>query len=133
MINKVVIKTALLLLLSTVLATVAFSETIETEVLVTVSNDKLLAFSASSNAWVSVDLALKERVISKQAAGNVCVAITSSRILGFSAFTNRWESRDIKKGETIDEVSVEGNAAVVTTNLRVMGFNAHSGSWLITR
>lgn len=103
-----------------------------TQVLVTVKDDKLMAFSAYANNWVRYNLYLKENVVSKNADGNLAVVVTNKRLVAFSVFTNRWEVEDLKLDETVQDIQVEGNAAVVTTNKRVMGFNAHSGHWLET-
>lgn len=103
-----------------------------TQVLVTVKDDKLLAFSAYGNNWVAQKLYLKETVQSKDSEGNLAIVVTDKRLVGFSIFTNRWRVEDLKLDEIVENVALEGNAAIVTTNKRVLGFNARSGNWLET-
>jgi len=110
----------------------AFSDGYITQVLVTVKDDKLLAFSAYGNNWVEQRLFLKETVVSKKSVGNLAVVVTDKRLVGFSVFTNRWRVEDLKLDETVEDVTVEGNAAIVTTTKRVLGFNARTGNWLET-
>jgi hypothetical protein len=102
---------------------------IEAEVILTVQDDKILAFSAYKNHWVPENIRLSERVLRKKSQGNVGIVITTKRILGFSVLTDQWTSEDLKLNEIIEEIKVEGNVAIMNTDLRVIGFSAHTGQW----
>ena len=121
----------LLAVILAVLASIpASADDIMTEVIITVQDDAILAFSAYKSEWVAEDLKLSEIVVSKQSKGNGGTVITSKRILGFSALANRWRSVTLRMNEQVNEMIVEGNAATVRTNMRIFGFSAHTGRWI---
>ena len=105
------------------------SNEIATEVIVTIQDDKILAFSAFSDHWVSEDIKLTERVMRKKSQGNIGIVVTTKRILGFSVITEKWTSENLKINEIIEEIKVEGNVATMKTDVRVVGFSAHTGLW----
>lgn len=108
----------------------SYSNDFFTEVIVTVKDEKIMAFSASKSNWVSTNVKLSERIISKKSQGNVGIVVTTKRILGFSVLTNRWTYDNLKMNEEPNEIMVEGNVATIETNERVIGFSAHTGQWI---
>ena len=106
-----------------------YSDDIATEVIVTIQDDKILAFSAYSDHWVSEDIKLTERVLRKKSRGNIGIVVTTKRILGFSVITEEWTPENLKINEIIEEIKVEGNVATMKTDVRVIGFSAHTGKW----
>jgi len=102
---------------------------IATEVIVTIQDDKILAFSAYKNHWVLENIRLTERVLRKKSQGNIGIVVTTKRILGFSVITDKWTAENLKINEIIEEITVEGNVATMQTDLRVIGFSAHTGQW----
>jgi len=105
------------------------SDDIATEVIVTIQDDKILAFSAYSGNWVAEDIKLTERVLRKKSQGNIGIVVTTKRILGFSVITEEWTPENLKINEIIEEIKVEGNVATMKTDVRVIGFSAHTGKW----
>lgn len=103
---------------------------IETEVLIMVQDEEVLAFSAYKSHWVPVDIRLAERILEKRSQGNIGIVVTTKRILGFSALTDQWTINDLKMNEEVEEINVEGNAATIKTNKKVIGYSAHTGSWI---
>lgn len=108
----------------------SYSKKIDTEVILTEKDDKILAFSAQGNHWVPEYKRLSERIIRKKAQGNIGIVVTTKRIIGFSVITDQWTSEDLKLNEIIEEILVEGNVATMTTNIRVIGYSAHTGQWV---
>lgn len=108
----------------------SYPKEIATEVIVTVQDDKILAFSAYKNHWVSENVRLTEKVLRKKSQGNIGIVITTKRILGFSVITDQWTSENLKINEIIEEITVEGNVATMKTDIRVIGFSAHTGEWI---
>ncbi len=108
----------------------SYSNDIFTEVIITVKDDKIMAFSAAKSNWVSTRIKLSERVLSKKSQGNVGIVVTNKRIVGFSVLTGQWTSENLKMNEEPTEISVEGNVATIETNERVVGFSAHTGQWI---
>ena len=107
-----------------------YSNEIYTEVIITVKDEKILAFSAYKNHWVSESIKLSERIISKRSQGNIGIVVTTKRILGFSVITDQWTTEGLKMNEEPGEIIVEGNVATINTNERVIGFSAHTGQWI---
>jgi len=107
-----------------------YSDEINTEVIITVQDDQILAFSAYKNHWVPIKIMLAERVIEKESQGNIGIAVTRKRIFGFSVITDQWTTENLAMNEEPEEIIVEGNVATIKTNKRVIGFNAHSGQWI---
>lgn len=110
----------------------ATAEDVLSEVLVSIRNDEVLAFSGPKNSWISHSLKHSERVL-KKSQGNVAVVITDRRILGFSVFSEKWNDVSLMMNEALKEVQAEGNVATVMTDQRVFGFNAHTGEWVEAR
>lgn len=108
----------------------SFSNDIDTEVIITVKDEKILAFSAYKSHWISKSIKLSERIISKKSHGNVGIVVTTKRILGFSVITDQWTTKNLKINEELEEITVEGNVATVETNERALGFSAHNGQWI---
>jgi len=106
-----------------------YSHEIETEVIIAVKDDKILAFSAVKNRWVHKSLRSSEKVVSKKAHGNIGIIVTTKQILGFSVITDHWTTKDLKIDEELEEIMVEGNVATVITDQRVIAFSAHNGQW----
>ena len=107
----------------------SYQTEIATEVIVTVQDDQILAFSAYKNHWVAETIKLTERVLRKKSQGNIGIVVTTKRILGFSVITDKWTSENLKINEIIEEITVEGNVATMQTDQRVIGFSAHTGEW----
>ena len=103
---------------------------IEKEVIITVRDKKILAFSAYKSHWVSERMKVSEKVVSKKSEGNIGVVVTTDRLLAFSVFTDRWTVENLKMNEEPEEVMVEGNVATIITNQRAIGFSAHTGKWI---
>ena len=106
-----------------------YSKDIATEVIITVQDDKILAFSAYKDHWVPENIRLTERVLRKKSQGNIGIVVTTKRILGFSVITDQWTAENLKINEIIEEITVEGNVATMKTDVRVIGFSAHTGQW----
>jgi len=106
------------------------TDLIRTEVIITVQDDDILAFSAYKNHWVSESFKPMEKIISKKTKGNIGIVVTTKRILGFSVITDKWTYENLKINEKPEELMVEGNVATIKTNTRVMGFSAHNGQWV---
>ena len=107
----------------------SYSNETTTEVILTVKEGKILAFSAYKSHWVPVSLMLTERVIEKKSQGNIGIVVTNKRMLGFSVLLDQWTSEDLKMNEHFEEVTVEGNVAIVRTGSRIIGYSAHTGQW----
>ena len=108
----------------------SYSNEIDTEVILTEQDDKILAFSARENHWVSEYKRLSEKILRKKARGNIGIVVTTKRIIGFSVITDHWTTEDLKLNEIIEEILIEGNVATMMTNIRVIGFSAHTGQWI---
>ena len=108
---------------------VAIPDEIITDVIIVIDGDKILAFSGKNNDWVPHSLKLKEKVILKEAHGNVGVVITNERLFGFSAISGKWSIVELLINEKIKDLQAEGNVATVATDQRIFGFNAHTGLW----
>ena len=121
---------AFITLFATLFPFPSYSNEIETEVIITVKDDKILAFSAFKNHWVPININLAERILKKRAQGNIGIVVTNRRILGFSVLTDEWTVDTLKMNENPEEIMVEGNVATITTNERVIGFSAHTGQWI---
>jgi hypothetical protein len=106
-----------------------YSHEIDTEVIIAVKDDKILAFSAAKDRWSHKNLRSKEKVVSKKAHGNIGIVVTTKQILGFSVITDHWTTKDLKIDEELEEIMVEGNVATVITDQRVIAFSAHNGQW----
>ena len=104
-------------------------EEVAQDVYLLVRDRELLAFSASRNRWVSLDLRSGEKVIDSAYGGYVAVALTNLRVLGFSAVTSQWAEEKLMVGESIVTVEAEGRVGAVITNLRAFGFSAREGRW----
>jgi hypothetical protein len=107
----------------------ATGEEVAQDVYLLVRNQELLAFSASRNRWVSLDLRSGEKVLESAYGGHVAVVLTDLRVLGFSALTGQWTEEKLMVGESMETVEAEGNVGAVITNLRALGFSAREGSW----
>jgi len=107
-----------------------YGDEIQTEVIITIHDNEVLAFSATKSHWVSERTKSSEIITSNKAQGNIGIVLTSKRILGFSVITDRWTTEDLKMNEVPQEVTVEGNVATVVTSRRVIGFSAHTGRWI---
>jgi hypothetical protein len=106
-----------------------YSHEIDTEVIIAVKDDKILAFSAVKNRWVHKSLRSSEKVVSKKAHGNIGIVVTTKQILGFSVITDHWTTKDLKIDEELEEIMVEGNVATVITDKRVIAYSALNDQW----
>ena len=102
----------------------------DTEVIVTIKKNELLAFSTKTESWFPINIKMSEKVIGRKTIGNIGIVVTSKRILGFSALTGKWTSEKISMNEELIEIIVEGNVASIKTNQRVVGYSAHTGRWI---
>lgn len=110
--------------------TTALAEDENTEVLVVIKPNEILAFMGPKNEWVSKSLTQNERNIKKRSSGNVAVVVTNERIFGFSVIQEKWDVISLLMNESPKEIQAEGNVATVMTGQRIFGFSAHAGNWV---
>ena len=120
----------LLLLISIVClhADPAFTEGLFTDVLITVSKDKVVAVPASGSI-VEEGLGANEKIIVTAARGQAGFAQTSSRLLGFSSGLRRWTEVQLGVEEQVERHQVLPRLLVVQTNRRIHGFQESRGHW----
>jgi hypothetical protein len=112
---------------------IADSEEVAEEVYLLAREKEILAFSATGDQWVSLDLRSREQVLASKYGGHVAVVFTNNRVLGFSTLTNNWSEEKLKVDEVMVSIEADGNVGTVITNLRAFGFSAKTGRWVVRR
>ena len=98
------------------------------DVLVTVTNDKIMALPAGGSA-IEEGLAVNERVEKTLARGQTGFAQTSDRLLGFSSELRRWTDLPLGAQEHVDRHHILPRLIVVQTNRQLYGFQEGRGHW----
>lgn len=106
----------------------AYAQSRQTDVMVTVANNKVVALPAAGSV-VEESLGVNETIVTTAARGPAGFAQTSSRLLGFSTSLRRWTEVRVDVGESVERHRVLPRALVVQTNRRVYGFQESRGHW----
>jgi hypothetical protein len=98
------------------------------DVLVTVTNEKVIALPAGGNG-IEEALGVNESVIVTAAKGQTGFAQTSSRLLGFSSELRRWAEVQLSAEERIERHQVLPRLIVVQSARQLYGFQEGRGHW----
>ncbi|MCB2181873.1 MAG: hypothetical protein KQH63_07600 [Desulfobulbaceae bacterium] len=104
-------------------------ELLEDQVYVVIDQDEIRAFSSSRGQWISIDLAITERVLDTRYDGNTIIAVTDRRAFGFSEITGSWSQIDLEINERLIKIVAVGNVGSVITSERALGFSAQTAKW----
>ena len=107
---------------------IAADETLRNVALYVIPRE-ILFFSVQGGVWTSVRLDAGERILQREADGNVAAVLTSQRAIGFSAVLNATHEIRVTEDETLENFKVEGNVATLLTKRRAIGFSADTGKW----
>jgi len=107
---------------------IAADETLRNVALYVIPRE-ILFFGVQGGVWTSVRLDAGERILQREADGNVAAVVTSQRAIGFSAVLNATHEIRVTEDETLENFKVEGNVATLLTKRRAIGFSADTGKW----
>lgn len=108
-------------------STLAVAQGRFTDVLVSATNDKVIAVTGVGQS--EIDLAVGETVVSTKARGLTALAITSARLLGFSSQLRHWGEQALEADEHVQGSTVLRELCVVSTDHRLYGFQETLAHW----
>jgi hypothetical protein len=95
-----------------------------------VTRDRAIAFDASNNRFIEVQLPFHEELLAAEAEKYVAAVVTSSRAFGLAVESSAFIEIKLRLKETIDSIKITASKVTIRTSNRLLSFETKGTAWI---